>query len=138
MMPRHAEVNIGLKVYKTTDFIRKTASGEMDLARSIKAVRKLADAADYHRDCNILIDVRETQSTISHIEQMKLAMEFGNYRHLFHNKIAILIPPASDRIEKANLMKRCMEADGFAIKVFLDFEHAIEWFSEVTSFDNDN
>jgi len=29
-------------------------------------------------------------------------------------------------------MQRCMEAEGFEMKVFLSFEHAIEWFSEVT------
>jgi hypothetical protein len=120
-----------LTLYKPSEFLRKTATGTMDLERSRQAVRDLAEAAGFHQDSHILIDVRGTESTISHLEQMKLAMEFGNYRHLFHNKIAMLIPATSERIEKANLMKRCMEAEGFEMKVFLDFEHAIEWFSEV-------
>jgi len=128
-------MSCSLILYKPSEFLRKTATGTLDLERSVQAVHDLAEAAGFHQDSHILIDVRETQSTISHIEQMKLAMEFGNYRHLFHNKIAILIPPTSDRIEKANLMKRCMEADGFEIKIFLDFEHAIEWFSDVTPAD---
>ncbi|MGD9332604.1 MAG: hypothetical protein PVJ53_14920 [Desulfobacterales bacterium] len=102
----------------------------------MQAVHDLAVSAGFHQDCDILIDVRETESVTTHLEQMKLALEFGNYRHLFHNKIALLIPPTSERIEKANLMKRCMEADGFEIKVFLSFEHAIEWFSEVTPLDD--
>jgi hypothetical protein len=62
-------------------------------------------------------------------------MEFGQYRQRFHNRIAVLIPATSDRIEKANLMKRCMEAEGFEMKVFVSFEHAIEWFSEVAPLD---
>ncbi len=128
-------MSCSLTLYKPSDFMRKTAAGEMDLERSLQAVHDLAEAAGFHRDSHILIDVRETQSTISHIEQMRLAMEFGNYRHLFHNKIAILIPPTSERIEKANLMQRCMEAEGFEMKVFLSFEHAIDWFSEVTPLD---
>jgi len=33
------------------------------------------------------------------------------------------------------MMKRCMEAEGFEMKVFVSFEHAIEWFSEVVPFD---
>ena len=103
----------------------------MDLAQSLEAVHKLAEAAGYHQDSHILIDVRQTESNISHLDQMKLALEFGNYRHLFHNKIAMLIPDTAERIEKANLMQRCMEAEGFEMKVFLQFEHAIEWFSEV-------
>ena len=107
----------------------------MDLERSLEAVHDLAQVAGFHRDSHILIDVRETESTATHLEQMKLALEFGNYRHLFHNKIALLIPATSERIEKANLMKRCMEAEGFEMKVFVSFEHAIEWFSEVVPLD---
>lgn len=124
-------MSCSLTLYRPSEFIRKTASGSMDLAKSLEAVHKLAEAAGFHQESHILIDLRQTESNISHLEQMKLAMEFGNYRHLFHNKIAMLIPALSDRIEKANLMKRCMEAEGFEMKVFLDFEHAIEWFSEV-------
>lgn len=120
-----------LTLYKPSEFIRKTATGELDLERSLQAVHDLAEAAGFHQDSHILIDVRETVSTTSHLEQMKLALEFGNYRHIFHNKIALLIPPTSERIEKANLMQRCMEADGFEIKVFIEFEHVIDWLSEV-------
>jgi len=47
----------------------------------------------------------------------------------------MLIPETFERIEKANLMKRCMEAEGFEMKVFVSFEHAIEWFSEVVPLD---
>lgn len=128
-------MSCNLTLYNSSDFIKKTATGKMDLARSLQAVHDLAQTAGFHRDCHILIDVRDTESTITHLEQMKLAMEFGNYRHLFHNKIAILIPPTSERIEKANLMKRCMDAEGFEMKVFVDFEHVVEWFSEAVPLD---
>ena len=124
-------MSCSLTLYRPSEFIRKTASGSMDLAQSLEAVHKLAEAAGYHQDSHILIDVRQTESNISHLDQMKLALEFGNYRHLFHNKIAMLIPATAERIEKANLMQRCMAAEGFEMKVFLEFEHAIEWFSEV-------
>jgi hypothetical protein len=123
-------MSCSLTLYKPSEFIRKTATGTMDLARSLQAVRDLAEAAGFHRDSHILIDVRETESAISYVDQMKLAMEFGNHRHVFHNKIAMLIPATAERIEKANLMQRCMEAEGFEMKVFLEFEHAIEWFSD--------
>jgi len=33
------------------------------------------------------------------------------------------------------MMKRCMEAEGFEMKLFVSFEHAIEWFSEVVPLD---
>ena len=124
-------MSCSLTLYKPSEFLRKTANGTLDMERSRRAVRDLAEVARFHRDSHILLDLRATESTISHLEQMKLAMEFGQYRQRFHNRIAVLIPPTSERIEKANLMKRCMEAEGFEMKVFIDFEHAIEWFSEV-------
>lgn len=131
-------MSCSLTLYKPSEFVRKTTTGELDLDRSLQAVHDLAQAAGFHQDSHILIDVRDTVSTTTHLEQMKLALEFGSYRHLFHNKIAVLIPPTAERIEKANLMQRCMEADGFEIKVFIEFEHAIEWFSKVTPLDDSN
>ena len=131
-------MSFSLTLYRPSEFIRKTASGSMDLAKSIAAVRKLAEAARFHQKSHILIDLRQTENNISYLEQMKLAMEFGNYRHLFHNRIAMLIPDTAERIEKANLMQRCMEAEGFEMKVFLQFEHAIEWFSEVVPLEEGN
>lgn len=128
-------MSCSLTLYKPSEFIRKTAKGTMDLERSRQAVRDLAEAAGFHSDSHILIDLRETESAVSYPEQMKLAMEFGNYRHIFHNKIAMLIPATAERIEKANLMKRCMEAEGFEMKVFLEFEHAIEWLSDIVPLD---
>jgi hypothetical protein len=128
-------MSCSLTLYKPSEFIRKTANGTLDMERSRKAVRDLAEVARFHRDSHIMLDLRDTESTISPVEQMKLAMEFGQYGHRFHNRIAVLIPPSSERIEKANLMKRCMEAEGFEMKIFISFEHAIEWFSEVVPLD---
>jgi len=68
-------MSCNLTLYKPSDFIKKTATGKMDLARSLQAVHDLAQTAGFHRDCHILIDVRDTESTITHLEQMKLAME---------------------------------------------------------------
>jgi hypothetical protein len=128
-------MSCSLTLYRPFEFIRKTSSGTLDMAKSLEAVHELAEAAGFHKDSHILLDVRKTESTVSHLDKMKLAMEFGNYRHLFHNKIAMLIPATAERIEKANLMQRCMEAEGFEMKVFLEFEHAIEWFTEVVPLD---
>ena len=66
-------MSCSLTLYKPSEFIRKTATGSMDLARSLEAVHELAQVAGFHRDSHILIDVRETESTATHLEQMRLA-----------------------------------------------------------------
>ena len=53
-------MSIGIKVYQTKDFIRKTAQGRIDLARSLEAVRELAKAANYFKGHSILMDLRDT------------------------------------------------------------------------------
>jgi hypothetical protein len=124
-------MSCSLTLYKPSEFIRKTEAGTLDLPNSLEAVHRLAEAAGFHQGSHILIDLRETESILTPLDGLKIATEFGNYRHLFHNKIAVLIPAVSERIERANFMKRCMDAEGFEMKVFVSFEHAIEWFSEV-------
>ena len=49
-------MSCSLTLYRPSEFIRKTASGSMDLAQSLEAVHKLAEAAGYHQDSHILID----------------------------------------------------------------------------------
>jgi hypothetical protein len=124
-------MGFSLKQYKLRDFIRQTQNGTMDFARSLEAVRQLAQAADFHTDCHLLLDLRETESMVSPAEYIKLAMEFGAHQRRFHNKIAVIIPAKADRMEMAHFMQRCMQAEGYAIKVFTSYEFAIDWLAEV-------
>ena len=66
-----------LKIYRTTDFIKQSASGTIDLERSLRTVRDLATAADFHREHNILLDLRQTVSRNSPTEVMRVAAEFA-------------------------------------------------------------
>jgi hypothetical protein len=62
-----------LKVYRITDFIRLTESGELDREKTMVIVRELAAAAQAYSHCNILLDGRETTlSERSFSEAMQL------------------------------------------------------------------
>ena len=121
-----------LKIYRTTDFIKQSARGTIDLERSLRTVRDLATAADFHRGHNILLDLRQTVSRNSPTEVMRVAAEFAVYRHRFRNKIAVLIPDKAERIARAEFMKTCMELKGFQWAFFTVYEDAIDWISEIT------
>ena len=121
----------GIKIYKVKDFIRKTESGNIDLERSKKIVRELANTANSHTDHNILIDLRETTVSVPSIEDiMKIALEFGTYISSFKNKIANIIPDDQKRLIIANRFKACMDIQGFEYEIFTDYESAIEWLSK--------
>jgi hypothetical protein len=47
----HGEIKIpeGYRIYKSGDFIRKTAEGQLDLQRSLDLVKELVTASGFHQ-----------------------------------------------------------------------------------------
>lgn len=122
------------KTYHTSDFIRKTETGKLDLRRSIYAVRELAAAAGYHQDYNVVIDLRETETHWDFAQLITVALEFARYRDVFRNRIATIIPNVPERIANAQFFREHMGRQGFLFEYFTDFESAIEWLSVVTEY----
>ena len=120
----------GYKLYKTQEFIRKNEKGELDFNRSLVMIRELVEAAGYHRDHNILIDIRQTEAKLNFVELLTIALEFAEHEDIFRNRIAFLIPSEGERIERAEYVKRSVaRAKGFQLEYFTDYEKAIDWLS---------
>ncbi len=119
------------KIYKMKDFIRKTENGEINIQRSIDVVRELAIASEHHKDANILVDLRETETALNFGGLLTVALEFAYYKDCFRNKIATIIPKDPKRIKRAEFFKAGMTGKGFLFDYFTDFEKAIEWLSEI-------
>jgi hypothetical protein len=120
----------GLKKYTTTDFISTTQHGDQNFGRAEVLIRDLAEAADHHRDHNVLIDLRDTQGSLSFMELMSLSLELVQYRSAFRNKLAVVIPDRKDRIEKVEFFKAGLDLVGFQFEYFTDYEKAVAWMSE--------
>lgn len=119
-----------VKIYRVGDIIRMTQSGELDLERSLKIVRDLATEANYHKDHNVILDLRETSVNASMADIIEISMEFASYHQVFQNKIAVIIPDNEERLIVAKRFKTCMDMQGFQFEQFTDFELAIEWLSD--------
>jgi hypothetical protein len=119
-----------VKIYRVGDFIRKTESGKLDLDRSISIVRELAAKASYHKEHNIMLDLRETDLNVNLGDLIHVSLEFASYKEVFNNKIAVLIPNTEKRRQIAKRFKACMDIQGFEFRQFIDFESAIEWLSD--------
>jgi hypothetical protein len=130
--PLEAAMPGEIKIYKLKDFIRYTKTGALDVARSVLIIHDLSIAAKYHKDHNILLDLRGTEAEVDMIGVMNIAAEFSKHRAVFQNKIAVLIPNTEQRREIAKRVKACMDLKGFQFNQFIDFEEAMEWLSEVT------
>ena len=124
-------MSIGIKVYQTADFIRKTAKGTIDLERSLEEVRQLAGAANHFKGHSILLDLRDTEVDGDRADTLQVAAAFAQYFKSFHNKIAVIIPDTAQRMAKAEFMRTCMHLQGFQWEFFMAYEDAIDWLSEI-------
>ena len=123
---------LGIKVYQTRDFIRKTAKGTIDLEHSLKVVRELATTTSYFKGHSILLDLRDTEVDDDHTDALQVAAEFANQFRSFKNKIAVIVPDTAERMAKAEFMRTCMHLEGFQWEFFMAYEDAIDWLSDIT------
>ena len=123
---------IGIKVYQTKDFIRKTTTGVIDRARSLEVVRELATAANNFKGHSILLDLRDTEVAADRADSLQVAAEFAHQFRSFKHKIAVIIPDTAERMAKAEFMRTCMHLEGFQWEFFMAYEDAIDWLSDIT------
>lgn len=124
----------GYRIYRTRDFIRKTEEGKVDLDRSLTLVRELAEAANFHQNHNLLIDLKSTTGNLNTGELLQVALEFARHKKTFKNKIAVLMPTDEDRLEKANIFYKAMDNQDFVFNYFTSYEDATDWLSIVVDF----
>lgn len=122
---------LGIKVYQTKDFIRKTAKGTIDRERSLKVVLELATTTNYFKGHSILLDLRDTEVDADQADALHVAAEFAHHFKSFKNKIAVIIPDTAERMAKAEFMRTCMHLKGFQWEFFMAYEDAIDWLSDI-------
>jgi DNA-binding transcriptional MerR regulator len=124
----------GYKIYKTRDFIRKTEDGRMNLGLSLKIVRELAEAANFHKEHNLMIDLRDTTGMLDIDDLFRVIIEFVRHKDIFRNKIAILMPTDEERLWQAGRACSALANQNFTVNYFVRYEDAIEWFSVIADF----
>jgi len=116
-------------IYKIGSCIQKTETGKLDRTRSIDLIHELSVAIKFHKDQNILVDLRDADVQTDIQDLMTFAAECAKFKSEFDQKIAILIPNTEERIEAAKRFRSCMDVQGFRLKQFFDYDAAIQWLS---------
>ena len=109
--------------------IQRTVTGDLLTERSLKLVHELALHVSTHKDYNVLMDMRETETRPEMLDLMQIASACAKLKSDFESKIAFLIPNTAERVRFAQLFKSCMVAQGFEFEQFFDYEAAIKWLS---------
>ncbi|MFH1982289.1 MAG: hypothetical protein ABIL58_10610 [Pseudomonadota bacterium] len=123
------------KIYRIKDFIRKNASGTLDLERSKALAQELALVASIHRGHNLLIDLRDTTAASGGLMQlMEVVMAFTRALPEFPGKIANIIPPGPERENSARMVESLMQMENFDYRYFTDYEAATGWLADIATF----
>ena len=127
-----------IKHYKLDDFIKETPTGDVDLEKTLKLVRDLVTAEREHPNHAAIIDLRKVVGYLTFEQLVPVINEFAKYKELLKNKIALLVPIDVKRMARMIHVRSCLTAQGFEVEVFVEYEDAIEWLSEVTELDSDD
>ena len=117
-----------IRIIHAREFVRATATGELDLEATKKVLIDIAAAAPHPGDYEILVDLRKAHSRLSHTDEWYLAAELSKHRRTFSRKTAVLCPV--ERLDNAEFFALCAANAGFRVKAFTSFEDAIDWLTE--------
>ena len=114
-----------IRVIHAHDFIKATATGELDFAASEKLLLAIAAASASLVDYEVLLDTRHAQSNMSMTDLWKLASAICNLDQHLPRKIAVLCP--LERFDQAGFFALCGENEGLRVRAFTSFEEAMTW-----------
>lgn len=114
-----------IRVIHAHDFIKATATGELDFAASEKLLLEIASATASLVDYEVLLDTRHAQSNMSMNDLWKLASAICNLDQYLPRKIAVLCP--LERFDQAGFFALCGENEGLRVRAFTSFEDAMTW-----------
>lgn len=112
------------------DFVKTGVDGVVDLELSSRMLRQLAGEARARGTPRILADLRDSQPGMSLEDAAELVTRFDALGISADMRIAVLMPPESERLKRGLYLQAIASGKGYAIRPFLDFEAAAEWLSE--------
>ena len=118
-----AEINVD----NENKTIQRILTGEIDTNQALSLVREISNSVKIHEGYNILVDMRDTTYQPEMMDMLEIAAECSKHLIDFSRKIAFLIPDTEQRKLVAKIFRTCMEAEGFELKQFFDYEAASKW-----------
>ena len=114
------------RILKGHDIIKASPAGVTDLPQSKQVIYDLAAIAEMSKGRPILVDLRETYSSLTPENVRELIDEIIKHPKLILNKMAILARD-DEQVNKATLAEIFLNLEGFQVGAFTDFEKAINW-----------
>lgn len=115
-----------IKIINARDFLEVATEGIINLTTSRQVLVDIDRTDGQPAGYDLLIDFRETQSTLSTPDLQQLAAELSRHGDTFHRKVALLVLPGVD-FDRARFFETCSHDRGFSVNAFTDYEKALAW-----------
>lgn len=115
-----------IKILHAKDFLEVTTDGLIDMTSSRALLAAIAAAAPEPADFELLVDFRETHSTLQVFDIYLLASELCKARATFRSKLALLVNPGAG-FDQAKFFETCSVNRGCFVAAFTDYETAMHW-----------
>jgi hypothetical protein len=115
-----------IKIISASDFMEITPDGIINMNTSRKLLADIVWADPPPADYEMLVDFRNTQSTLSTVDLYELAAELALHRDTFRRKVALLVLPGVN-FDRASFFETCSHNRGFSINAYTDYETAMRW-----------
>lgn len=114
-----------IRVIRARDFVKATATEHLDFKETRRLLMEVASVADSLTNCEIILDTRKAQSSMSVTDLWNLAAELSKLGDAIRRKIAVLCP--TERFDQAGYFALCAQNRGLRVRAFTSFEDAVEW-----------
>ena len=118
-----------VNIIRGRDFLQTTTEGDIDLQHSKQILIELLKHTVSPPDFDILIDLRRSQWKLNVMDVYEIANELNKSNELWKDKIGVLVLPGTDP-DSTELLQVFTRARNLQVKVFTNYEDAIQWFFE--------
>jgi hypothetical protein len=116
---------VDIKFIHPKDFLKTTATGDLDLAASRKLLLEIVSLMKRAGEFQVLIDLRQAEPRLSASDIFELGVSMASEPAMRQSKIALLSPMKDE--EKAHFMETVSRNRGAQLRAFKDYEQAITW-----------
>jgi len=116
------------EAFPLKDLIIMTSSGTIDLAASKSALKSLAADPRFHRNYEVLLDLRDSECELSVMDVYEIAtyLAWPDPALPTRKKIAVLVS-GHRAFDHAKFLEVCSTNRGVHVGAFEDYEKASEW-----------
>jgi hypothetical protein len=116
---------VNVKVIRTKEFIKSTATGSFDLAASKQALLDIVSLIKQPGEYEVLVDTRGAETKLETTDLFELGNALAAHPSLRRSKVATLVPMSD--MDNAHFLETVAQNRGVRMRAFTDFEAAMTW-----------